>query len=98
MVEVELPAPVSGHSPIQICVIRGWNKCIAALLQGYTQKLLSLGYAPEEGASIPLQVDENFVCCRLDNTGKVRKTFLQHLMFLTLLPDSINIDLQHPHI
>ena len=58
MVEVELPAPVSGHSPIQICVIRGWNKCIAALLGGYTQKLLSLGYAPEEGASLPMQVGE----------------------------------------
>eukprot|EP00750_Incisomonas_marina_P019766 INCI3620.1.p1 GENE.INCI3620.1~~INCI3620.1.p1 ORF type:complete len:1345 (+),score=155.30 INCI3620.1:181-4215(+) len=55
MVEAELPAPVSGFSPIMIAAQRGWALSFKALVEGYIRALNDLGFAPQEGATMPMQ-------------------------------------------
>lgn len=56
MVEAELPAPVSGFSPIMIAAQRGWARSFKALAEGYIRALNALGFTPQEGALMPMQV------------------------------------------
>ena len=63
MVEAELPAPVSGHSPVQLAVMRGWTLSFKALVEGYIRAITKLGFAPEEGAAFPMQVWASCLAC-----------------------------------
>ncbi len=56
-VEAELPAPVDGLSPVQIAVMHGWPQSFRLLMEGYTQAIVNLGFAPEPGALLPMQVE-----------------------------------------